>query len=227
MSVLAHVFEAAGLSTVVLASMKDVVEAAAPPRALFCDFPLGRPLGKPLDADFQTEVLHQAFALLDADSGPALAVHPEVIEATEEPLACAMPARFDPNLPPAVDEARGIRNAYDRSVAKRGTSVGRSFDADGVPDALDVFHQIAEGANWKTDVQIPGKNTIAAAHDIRTYYEEAALELVDGPMPGGRQAEAWFFEKTEAGKTMLAARQAMQDQEAPFPFWFYMAPGHR
>lgn len=207
--------------------MKDVVEAVAPPRALFCEFPLGRPLGKPLDTDFQTDVLHRAFALLDAESGPALAEHPEVIEATEEPLACAMPARFDPNLPAAVDEARGIRKAYDRSVAKRGTSVGRSFDADGVPDALAVFHQIAEGAHWKNDVSIPGKNTVAAAHDIRTYYEEAALELVEGPPPGGRQAEAWYFDTTEAGKTMLAARKAMADQEAPFGFWFYMAPGHR
>ena len=65
------------------------------------------------------------------------------------------------------------------------------------------------------------------AHDIRTYYEEAALELVTGPPPEGRAAEAWFFESTEAGKTMLAARTAMKQQEAPFPFWFYMAPGHR
>lgn len=227
MSVLAHVFEAAGLATVVLSSMKDVVQLVAPPRALHCQFPLGRPLGKPLDADFQTDVLMRAFATLAETSGPALHEHPEVIEASEEPIACQMPARFDPNLPAAVDEANGMRKAYDRSVAKRGTSVGRSFDADGVPAALDVFHQIVEGAHWKDDVKIPGKNTVAAAHDIRTYYEEAALELVEGPPPGGRAAEAWFFETTEAGKTMLAARKAMEAQGAPFGFWFYMAPGHR
>ena len=39
--------------------------------------------------------------------------------------------------------------------------------------------------------------------------------------------EAWFYEQTEAGKTMQAARAAIRDQGAPFPFWFYMAPGHR
>ena len=67
----------------------------------------------------------------------------------------------------------------------------------------------------------------AVCHDIRTYYEEAALELVTGPPPGGRAAEAWFFEETAAGRTILAARQVMKAQDAPFPFWFYMAPGHR
>ncbi|MFZ1491711.1 MAG: selenoprotein B, partial [Ilumatobacteraceae bacterium] len=77
MSTLAHVFEAAGLATVVLASNRSVVERMRPPRALYCDFPLGRPLGKPGDATFQLDVLAEAFALLDAPSGPALADYPE------------------------------------------------------------------------------------------------------------------------------------------------------
>ena len=64
-------------------------------------------------------------------------------------------------------------------------------------------------------------------HDIRTYYEEAALELVDGPSPGGRAAEEWFYETTETGKVIMAARRAMEAAQAPFPVWFYMAPGQR
>lgn len=226
MCTLAHVFEAAGLATIVLASMWEVVERMAPPRALYCNFPLGRPLGTPADAEFQHDVLRRAFDLLDAD-GPVLASHPVVIEADETPMACAIPPRYDPNLPPAVDEARGLRAAYDRSTAKRGaTSVGRTIDADTVPDALAVLHDWAEGASWK-DHALPGKNTVGVCHDIRAYYEEAALELVTGPPPGGRAAEAWFFEGTEAGRTILAARQAMKAQDAPHPFWFYMAPAHR
>jgi hypothetical protein len=74
---------------------------------------------------------------------------------------------------------------------------------------------------------VPGHNTIATCHDIRTYYEEAALELATNKAPGARSVEAWFFEQTEAGKVVLAARQAIKDQGAPFPVWFYMAPGHR
>jgi hypothetical protein len=225
-STLAHVFEAAGLSTIVLASMKEVAERIAPPRTLYCEFPLGRPLGHPGDPEFQLDVLRRGLALLDANES-VFETHPVVIDSDETPLSCTIPPRFDPDLPAAVDEATGLRAAYDRALAKRGvTSVGRVLDADGVPGALDVLHQWAEGAAW-TEVPLPGKNTVAVAHDIRTYYEEAALELATGPVPGGRAAEAWFFEATEAGKTMLAARANLKEQEAPFPIWFYMAPAHR
>jgi hypothetical protein len=225
-STLAHVFEAAGIATIVLSSIRNVVERMQPPRALHCEFPLGRPLGKPSDAPFQTDVLMRGFALLAEPSGPVLADHPVEIELATEPLACAVPPRFDPTLPPAVDEARGLRKAYDRTLAARGvTSVGRAIPADSVADALQILHNIANGAEWKT-AGIPGGNTTAVAHDIRTYYEEAALALVDGPDPGPRQVESWYFEKTEAGKTVLAARAAIKASGAAMPVWFYMTPGH-
>jgi len=226
-STLAHVFEAAGIATVVLAATKSVVERMQPARALFCEFPLGRPLGKPADADFQHDVLARAFAMLDAPVGPVLEVHPEILVADETPLSCSLPPRFDPSLPAAVDEANGLRKAFDRAFERRGmTSVGRSVDADGVPGALQILDEIANGAAWK-EAGIPGGNTTALCHDIRTYYEEAALELVDGPPPDGRAAEAWYFESTEAGRTVMAARAAIKEQGAPHPVWFYMAPGHR
>ena len=226
MSTLAHVFEAAGLSTVVFASMKEVAERIAPPRTLYCEFPLGRPLGKPSDVDFQIDVLRRGLALLDA-TGPVFETHPTIIESDETPMACAIPPRFNPDLPPSVDEAQGLRAAYDRAVAKRGsTSVGRTIGPDEIPAALDVLHQWGHGANWK-EVPIPGDNLLGVCHDIRTYYEEAGLELVTGPTPGGRSAEAWYFEATEAGATVMAARRSLKHQEAPFPLWFYMAPAHR
>jgi len=55
----------------------------------------------------------------------------------------------------------------------------------------------------------------------------AALELATGPTPGGRAAEAWFFEATEAGKTILAAKASLKEQGASFNVWFYMTPAHR
>jgi hypothetical protein len=230
-STLAHVFEAAGLATIVLSSIRDVAERIHPPRALHCEFPLGRPLGKPGDADFQHDVLARAFALLLESSGPVLVDHPETIVSDESPLACSIPPRFDPSLPPSVDEARGIRKAYDRVLAKRGvSSIGRVVSADEVPNALAVIHGIANGDDW-TQTSLSGPRLMQAVHDIRAYYEEAALELVGGPgaaaTPGGRQTEAWFFEKTEAGKTVLAARQAVKASGVPHPVWFYLAPGHR
>lgn len=227
MSTLAHVFEASGLATVVLSSVYEMAQKVAPPRALHCEFPLGRPLGKPLDPEFQHDVLRRSFALLDAPSGPVLERHPEEIVADEAPMACAIPPRFDPDLPPAVDEAMGIRKAYDRSVAARGsTSVARVITADDVPEMLRRMIRIIDGEPW-TEVEFPADDVRSVAQDIRTYYEEAALELADGPPPGGRQVEAWFFERTEAGTVVLAAREVLKQAKAPFNLWFYMAPGHR
>ena len=224
---LAHIFEAAGIATVVLSSVREVAAKVSPPRALHCEFPLGRPLGIPNDVEFQLDVLSRAFALLSEETGPVLVDHPVVIEADEQPVSCAIPPRFDASLPPSVDEARGLRKAYNRAFERRGfTSVGRGITADEVPAALAVFHEIANGQDWTT-VEIPGGNLISVCHDIRTYYEEAALELLDGPAPGGRAMENWFFETTEAGATLLNARTAMREAGAKFPVWFYMAPGNR
>lgn len=227
MSVLAHVFEAAGIATVVISSIRAMAEKVAPPRALHCEFPLGRPLGRPNDPQFQHDVIARAFALLAAEAGPVLVDHPVTIEAEDSALACSLPPRYDPSLPPAVDEARGLRKAYDRTVARRGvTDVGRALQADAVPDAVAALQQIADGTPW-TDVDLPGGNPVAVCHDIRAYYEEAALALADNGAPGGRAVEDWFFEQTETGRLMLAARIAMRDAGMKFPIWFYMVPGHR
>ena len=224
MCALAHVLEAAGIATIVLASMRPVAEKMRVPRALYCEFPLGRPLGIPGDAEFQHKVLRAAFDLLEAPSGPVLADYPESLEADETPLACTLPPRYDADLAPSVDEARGLRAAYDRGVARRGaTEVGRSIAAEEVPDALAALERVVAGEHWK-EVYGPRLETLAVSHDIRAYYQEAALELADGPAPGARQAEAWFFERTEAGKTLLAARDALKDQDAPGGIIFYMVP---
>ena len=123
-------------------------------------------------------------------------------------MVCSIPPRYDPDIPPPVDEAQGLRAAYDRALVACGTtSVGRAIDADSVPAALEVLHQWATGASWE-EFDLSGKNTITVSHDIRTYYEEAAMGLVTGSTPGGRAAEAWFFEGTEAGRTIMAARTA-------------------
>ncbi len=224
MCVLAHVLEAAGIATVALAAMRPVAERIKAPRVLYCEFPLGRPLGVPGDAEFQRKVLRAAFDLLNAPSGPQLVDYPRVVEADETPLACVLPPRFDPDVAASADEAQGLRAAYDRAVARRGTTeVGRSVDADGVPGALAQLERVIAGEHWK-EVYGPRLDTLAVAHDLRAYYQEAALELAGGPPPGARQAEAWFFEKTEAGKTLTAARDALKEQGAPEGVTFYLLP---
>jgi hypothetical protein len=224
-STLAHVFEAAGLSTIVLTPMRFIVEKMRTPRALYVDFPLGWPVGQPLDADFQHRVLQAAFALLARPGGPVLEDFPERIESQPgEPLSCPMPARFNPDLHPAVDEAQALRNAYDRAVKKNGrTSVGRVITADQIPEALEKFVRIAEGEPW--DQQGLGL-IMMVVHDIRAYYEELAFEIADGPI-AAYGAERWFFDETEAGKVLISARRSMRQAGAPHAQWYFITPGSR
>ena len=69
MSVLAHVLERAGLATVGISIVRRQAENARPPRILHCEFPLGRPLGRPNDPTFQRDVLTRAFDLLEPPMG--------------------------------------------------------------------------------------------------------------------------------------------------------------
>ena len=205
--------------------MRFIVEKMRTPRALYVDLPLGWPVGQPLDADFQHRVLQAAFALLARPGGPVLEDFPERIESQPgEPLSCPMPARFNPDLHPAVDEAQALRNAYDRAVKKNGrTSVGRVITADQIPEALEKFVRIAEGEPW--DQQGLGL-IMMVVHDIRAYYEELAFEIADGPI-AAYGAERWFFDETEAGKVLISARRSMRQAGAPHAQWYFITPGSR
>ena len=224
MSTLAHVFEAAGISTVALGTIGEHVKGVAPPRGLFCDFPLGRPLGKPNDADFQHRVLAHAFGLLRSD-GPVVEQFGESIkDDNNEQVACTLPPLFDPDLHPAIDEAKGLRPAYDRAVAKYGNRTGafREIGADDVPAAIQCFIDIGNGTPWK-EAGIPGAPN-RVCQDIRGYYEMAALELAEHA-PSAWAGSRWYHEQTETGRTIVAARSRMAADDAPQNIWFYLTPG--
>jgi D-proline reductase (dithiol) PrdB len=224
--VLARVFEAAGLATVGLSLVRRQAENVKAPRFLHCQFPLGRPLGRPGDPAFQTDVLRRAFVLLERTDVPLVEDHPEVIDdQTEEPAACSVPPRHDPSLHPAVDEARGLRNAYHRQVTAAGgrTAVGRVATADTIDAMVERFTRLAAGASLD-EVGLSGRRAIAGGQDIRAYYEEAALALV-GPVPAARQVESWFYTGTEAGAVVRAAAKALQGAGVDRNIWYYLLPG--
>lgn len=213
MCALAHILEAEGLATVALSLVREHAERIRAPRAPHAQFPLGRPLGKPGDA---------AFALLEAPAGPVLHDFPEeIVDEADAPLACAIPPRMNAGDPAPVDEAKGLRPAYERARAERGgTNVGRLTDADGVPRLIESFIRIGDGTEW-TEAGIPDNNLIEATKDIMSYYEEAAAALA-GHVPAVRAAESWFFRETEAGKLLKDVRKQLMDQGLPFAF--YLTP---
>jgi D-proline reductase (dithiol) PrdB len=69
-SLLARALEAAGISTVVMASAKDIVEYCGVPRMLFSDFPLGNAAARANDPESRTLNFELALRLLESAIGP-------------------------------------------------------------------------------------------------------------------------------------------------------------
>ena len=138
---LAHYLEEEGLATTQISLIRPQTENTRPPRALWVPFELGRPLGAPNDAAFQTKVLRAALALLERTDGPIiLDDFPEDAPASgkaenDEGWFCPI------NLPPppadleagggfkaAIEaEVGGLTTWYDIALRERGrTTMGLS-----------------------------------------------------------------------------------------------------
>ena len=223
MGTLASVLEQAGFATVALSSIRGQIETTSPPRALHCNFPLGRPLGKPNEPEFQRDVLIEAFSLLEKPAGPVLVDYPISIEDdADAPLSCMIPPSDTSDRKPAASEALGLLPAWRRTQEKYGRStVGKVITAEQVPDMLDLFARITDGESWD-EVGFPGAPTKIAA-DIKNFYEEAAISLNDSP-PSARSAESWFVTETLGGETIQTARIKMKEADVNFYFWYYLLP---
>lgn len=224
MSALAHVFEQAGLATVGISLVRGQAEKSRPPRMLHCNFPLGRPLGTPGDAQFQHRVLAAAFGLLERTDVPVLVDFPDTIEdESDAPLACSLPPRHDPTLPAAIDEILGLRPAWDRRRAATGESaLSRVVQPDELPAAAQVLLDIANGADWQQSGLTPAEiGHVAVA--LRAYYEEVAIELAEHT-PAARQSESWLYRQTEVGQVLRRAQAALKAADAPRAAWFPCVP---
>jgi len=170
-------------------------------------------------------VLDAAFATLAESQGPVLVDYPVAIaDDGDAPLACQLPPRSDDALPAEVDEARGLRSAYNRSVEQHGrTNLGRLVDADGIPSLLEAFIKIREGTPYK-EAGIPTNNLLEASKDIMNYYEEAAVAIADH-VPGARAAESWFFRETATGKLLIEVRDKLMSEGLKVAF--YITPAGR
>jgi len=216
-SALAHILEAHGLATVAISLVRGQAASTAPPRALHCEFPLGRPFGVPGDAAFQHDVLAAAFALLDAPSGPVLVDYDGHVAATSEvPLTCTLPPPSDADQHPAIAEVRGLAPVFDR--APGGVELAVAAVA-----AEALIAKLVRLADGETLDEVGVADPRDAVLRVRSFYDRAARALADH-VPGARSAESWFFGSTEAGSVALAARSALKNAGADNMTWFYMAP---
>jgi len=223
--VLSHIFEAAGLVTVGISIVRGQAETARPPRMLHCEFPLGRPLGKPDDAEFQRRVLTAMLELTSRDDVPVLVDFPEVIEEEgDAPAACPLPPRIDSDLHPALDELNGLRGAYDRNVSAVGrTLLGRVAGPDELGGLIEQLIRIDEENATLADLGWDAMHAISVGQDLRAYYEEAGMQLATNT--GARQLLTWFYESTQTGNLLRRVRDKLKETGEDQMASTYLIPG--
>ena len=70
MSLVANGIEARGIPTLVVGTVRDIIEQARAPRSVFVDFPVGRTFGHPRDAAQHRQVLSAALDQLSSFTAP-------------------------------------------------------------------------------------------------------------------------------------------------------------
>lgn len=195
--------------------MRENTAYIRPPRALWVPFDLGRPLGTPNDAAFQTGVLRSALALLERSDGPVILEdyphdapdqgQPENMEGLVCPVPLRKPAQASSSsLMQAVnDEVAQLAPWFERFRAehKRTTvGVGKLLVPEAVAFIGDILvhgksERVAQDA-WPSALRF-------ACEDLRNYYLEAAAMR-----PGGSASRSelvdWFWGNTAAGQLLLA-----------------------
>lgn len=212
MSVLAHYFESEGFATVMVGFVREHIEAIEPPRALWLDFPMGRPMGKPNDAEFQKKVIRAAFKLFDATSGPVLEDFPDIIPVKQGRMGYALPVDFvvtvdevgdvDALLAEVQAEIEGLRPAYDAALAARGrTTVGASTLP--VADLAPYIAAFVKGDKPRSPRKgvTPVPMLKLVVEDLAAYYTETRTHR-DG-IDDIERLGKWFWEETKAGRLVL------------------------
>jgi len=185
---LGYYLESEGIATTGIALVRENAQAMKPPRMLWVPFPLGRPLGRPGVAAFQSRVMLRALRLLDAPTGPVLEDFPEDAPAPAPHATPACPVSFSRPEPGAgwnadlMHEIEELAPWYALSQRRRGrTTVGIS----GTPlrEIVSRVAHLAEHAEAGEDLRWLKR----ALDDLKAFYQESltaqpgehAREVVD------------------------------------------------
>ncbi len=222
---LGHYLERAGFATAGLSLIRLHSEKIRPPRALWVPFELGRPLGVPHDADFQSRVFQSLIDLFEARKGPVLVDYPEDAPGSHaddmDGLACPMrfdaPKTNDETLESAVlREVGELQPWYDLACERRQrTTVGVT--------GLEIDDVVRTLAGWLSPEaptaviknQTPAAMLKLAVEDLRAFYFEAAAGQPGGDAIGSKQLADWFWGETSAAKLLLALRDRLIPDDDP------------
>ena len=214
---IAYYLESEGIQTAGIALFREIAETMRPPRILWVSFPLGRPLGKPSDAVFQTEVIKRALGLLDAEQGPVLEDYPiDLPDIDTPPPACPVSfqrKRDDESWHGRLSQEVGALTPwYELGLKRRGrTTVGvcESSVADIVKDVT----------TWADDVTQPFPEPLwlkLALEDLKSFYSEAITA-----QPGDYEAgysDALIFDDTVLGDLIVHYVNYFEAKDPNHPF---------
>jgi len=221
---LAHYIEEEGVATTQISLIRPHTEAIKPPRALWVPFDLGRPLGVPNDAEFQTRVLLSVLKLLEESSGPVLRDFAEDVPDTREGdviWACPVNlARQKIDLSDAdalratfKKETVELRSWYDLALKKnQRTTVGVSgLEFNQIVEFIGAFID-GVPANPRDDISLAYLLNFAV-DDLKAYYYEAATAQPGSASPTADELDGWFWGDTFAAKVLLAVKDRCSHQE--------------
>lgn len=216
------------MATTSISLIREHTEKIAPPRALWVPFELGRPLGAPNDAAFQSRVLRAALALL-GQPAPVLADYGEDAPAghgAEEPWACLLPLPAAPEFTAPLEALQwelareiALLQPWHDEHRRRGnrTTVGPGgYTPETIPGAAAALAAIALGEPpvllEPTPASMP-YYTRLIADDLKAFYSEAALAQPGAPLPSSQELGDWLYYRTALGRTLYTARDRLAASE--------------
>ena len=220
---IARVFEEEGLSTTIIALVKEHAAKVKPPRALAVSFPYGSALGRANDPAFQHKVIAASLDLLKHDSAPVLAEFPDDGEGPATMLqASAIQVDAARAIADPADEVTSLRTFYERWVDdhESRTQVGLS----GIPQrrfrGMIRFLQDyttqgggnGDAPDRPADVPLP-LFIRWFIDDLKAFYYEARMNQ----HPGVKEDDLhhWFWGETAMGKLVVDIGKLMDSSEDP------------
>ena len=214
---ISYYLESEGIQTAGIALFREIAETMKPPRILWVSFPLGRPLGKPSDAAFQTEVIKRALGLLDAEQGPVLEDYPiDLPNIDTPPPACPVSfqrKRDDESWYGRLSKELGALTPwYELGLKRRGrTTVGVCESS--IPDI------VVDVTTWADDAAQPFPEPSwlkLALEDLKSFYSEAITA-----QPGDYEAgysDALIFDDTVLGELIVHYVNYFEAKDPNHPF---------
>ena len=195
--------------------VRENTESMRPPRALWVPFPLGRPLGKAGDANFQHHVIQHGLELLSRAEGPVLEDFPLDVPRIDQDVVQTCPVSFPPKQSDnggwearLLAEFNLLEPWYQLSLRRRKgrTLVGIAPEPPEVNLKQLAVHLDAANLPQTIDWLKP------ASDDLKAFYIEAMTA-----QPGqydDAEITRQFWQETDLGAALIVIYEHFQNAEA-------------